>query len=404
MNDTLIQIISEETMPNLLAAMALKPQKVIHLCTPLMRRASRALHLAYKQSSLSLDFSEVNLSSHPGLGEMNQIVRDVIKENSNPILNFTGGTKLMSIGAYAAASMAKIASVYVDTATGEFVNGLSGGDFMSLFPQGSQINSVSRQLTVNGIAVANGVERVSTGKKWTEYVELADLLLRDLAVECKCHNWADQLVKKEPRDYSQCQKYFKELYGKLISLPDGVADAAVRSGLFEYCDGGVCFAQSWVKKLLSLDFENRKYPSYVIFEAINAARWPISFFHGNWWEVAVMRYLDESGRFRDLRWSVNAGSRGSDSTDMEEDILGVEGVNLLYVSCKRGGDKSKLSRVIEDVNSSARRIGGRFAKKILAVFFELKGQQGSRLQNRCGSLGIDLLDRETVATIQPWTE
>ena len=44
---TLIQIISEETMPNLLAAMAIKPERIIHLRTSSMVAASKALKRAY---------------------------------------------------------------------------------------------------------------------------------------------------------------------------------------------------------------------------------------------------------------------------------------------------------------------------------------------------------------------
>ena len=109
-----------------------------------------------------------------------------------------------------------------------------------------------------------------------------------------------------------------------------------------------------------------------------------------------MDFLSKSGKYHDLAWSVYAGSRRDDSTDMEEDILGVDGVNLLYVSCKRGGDKSKLSRVIEDVNSSSRRIGGEFSKKVLAVYVPPTGRQRGRLVNRCKELGIHLLEAEEV--------
>jgi hypothetical protein len=134
-------------------------------------------------------------------------------------------------------------------------------------------------------------------------------------------------------------------------------------------------------------------------KALEKARWPFSFFNGNWWEIAVIRYLAEKKEFRDLRWSVDAGSRLASSTDMEEDILGIDNVNLLYVSCKRGGEKPRLSRVLEDVDSSARRIGGKFAHKILAVYVDLKGQYQARLKNRCKELRIELLDRQTVSSI-----
>jgi hypothetical protein len=67
------------------------------------------------------------------------------------------------------------------------------------------------------------------------------------------------------------------------------------------------------------------------------------------------------------------GSRGGGGTNMEEDILGMDDVNLLYVSRKRGGAGERLSRAIEDVNSSGRRIGGSHARKIFAVCLPTEG-------------------------------
>ena len=397
MSATLIQIVSEETMPNLLAAMAIKPKRIVHLCTPAMAGASAALERAYGQAWVKTSVVTRRLGEHPGMVELNDAVGSLIRETGDAVVNFTGGTKLMSIGAYAAATRAKAPSVYVDTAAGEFVNGLSGGDFKAIFPNGTAISQVSRQLTVNGVATANGVERVSSGKTWKEYAPLADFLLRNPAEEQKCHDAVADLLKKEPRNFQQSQAYYKNLYARRLAIPDAVGERAAAAGLMEKRANGFYPASKWFSKFQGFDLSCGNVPSNLLFGAVEEARWPFSFFNGNWWEIAVMRYLAEQGRYRDLRWSVDAGSRMASSTDMEEDILGIDGVNLLYVSCKRGGDRAKLSRVLEDVNSSARRLGGKFAHKILAVFIDLQGVQRKRLENRCRELHIELLDRATVA-------
>ena len=385
-------------MPNLLAAMAVKPDHIVHLCTPAMSGASAALERAYGQSWVKTSVTIRELGEHPGMIEMNKAVESVIGEMGDAVVNFTGGTKLMSIGAYAAATRARVPCLYVDTATGEFINGLSGGDFDALFPNGTEISQVSRQLTVNGVATANGVERVSSGKLWKGYAALADFLLRNPAVEQKCHDMVEPVIRQEPRAFQKMQQYYAELYRKTLKVSDAVGELGVQAGLFEQRADGFYPAGKWLEALSGLDL-SRPIPAYQVYPAAEEARWPFSFFSGNWWEVAVMRYFAEQGRFRDLRWSVNAGSRFGSSTDMEEDILGIDGVNLLYVSCKRGGDRAKLSRVLEDVNSSARRIGGRFAHKVLAVFVELQGVQRARLLNRCKELHIELLDCRTVASV-----
>jgi hypothetical protein len=400
MSCTLIQIVSDEAMPNLLAAMALKPENIIHLTTPRMLKAAKALERAYGQAYFKTNVRFVQLAENPGMIEMNDTVAGVIADSKNPVINITGGTKLMSIGVYAAATRAKVPSLYVDTAGDRFVDGLSGDGFAELFPDGCSISRVSRQLTVNCVATANGMERVSSGMKWKDFAAVADYLLRNQNEEGRCHDVVAKLLKDEPRGFMQVRTYYSELYEKCIRLPDEVCELGVGAGLFEKREDGYYPNRYWFGEELR---QANQLPPHIMFKALEKARWPFAFFNGNWWEVAVMRYLNEKGTYRDLRWSVEAGSRYSSSTDMEEDILGIDSVNLLYVSCKRGGEKAKLSRVLEDVNSSARRIGGRFAHKMLAVYVDLNGSHRSRIENRCRELHIDLLDRQTVASVPQFT-
>ena len=366
-----------------------------------MEGATAALERAYGQAGVKTTVITRRLGEHPGMVELNDAVASLIGDAGDAVVNFTGGTKLMSIGAYAAATRAKVPSVYVDTAAGSFVDGLSGGGFKAFFPCGSELARVSRQLTVNSITTANGVERVTGGKPWKEYAPLADFLLRNPAAEQKCHDAVADLLKKEPHNFQQAQVYYKNLYARRLAIPDAVGELAVAAGLLERRTTGFCPASKWFSKFQGFNLSRGNVPLNLLFGPAEEARWPFSFFNGNWWEIAVMRYFAEQGRFRDLRWSVDAGSRGGASTDMEEDILGIDNVNLLYVSCKRGGDRAKLSRVLEDVNSSARRLGGKFAHKVLAVFVPLQGAQAKRLINRGRELRIELLDSNAVASVKP---
>jgi len=76
---TLIQIVSEETMPNLLAAMAIKPDRVVHLCTPAMADASAALERAYGQTWVKTSVITRNLGEHPGISDTD-LNREYLKE------------------------------------------------------------------------------------------------------------------------------------------------------------------------------------------------------------------------------------------------------------------------------------------------------------------------------------
>lgn len=157
-----------------------------------------------------------------------------------------------------------------------------------------------------------------------------------------------------------------------LQLPEGLAEPVLNAGLCRM-QGGRLFLRDE--------------------DILGSAEEFFKFFQGTWWEVAVIEHLEHTGRYRDLRWSANAGAR-SGNTDMEEDILGLEDVNLLYVSCKRGGRGESLSRTLEEIASSASRIGGSHNRKMLAIYRDdISAWHMSRLQNRADELDIKIITR-----------
>lgn len=392
---TLIQLVSEQTMQNLLPAMALRPECVVHLCTPRMQAVSEALVRAYKAAGVETEVHSVPLGEMPGLQDTAAAVRGVFQDFESPVVNFTGGTKLMSIGAYATASVAKVPSLYVDTASGCFVDGGTAPGLSDALPGGSlRLDSVMRRLSVSTIAIANGVERVTGGKSWRPYAPLARLLVADPELEQCCFDAVSGPLEKLPRDFVLRRKWLAAFYATPFpELPEAVVRAGTECGLFER-RGTVAFPSPvFARNLFSIPGETNPWG---LVPALEEAATPLSFLQGVWWEVAVADHFDRNGKCRDIRWSVTAGSRGANSTDMEEDVLGVSEANLLYVSCKRGGQREKLSRFLEDTESGARRIGGSFARKVFAVFLPLKGFVRNRILNRCRELRIEFLNGETV--------
>ncbi len=395
MNDiTLIQLVSAQATPNLLAAMALQPKKIIHCCTASMMKRSEHLSKAYKSTGVSSEIRVERLSAMPQVVELKSLIENLSKEEENLVLNFTGGTKLMSLGAFVGALQKKIPSIYVDTTDGVFVDGGSAPGFTHLFKDGNiALSQVKRQLMVHALAVANGCERVTNGEAWRQYKEIAEALLIDDKLEEKCHATADKILKKEPRNFEQAHSWWENQLAEPLYFSGSVLKLGAQSGLFEERNSKYFLHPSHVKNFL--DLSSKPNPREYM-NAYDDLRFPFTFFQGMWWEIAVMDYFDQKGIYRDLRWSVEVGSRDGSGTNMEEDILGGDDVNLLYVSCKRGGARSQLSRTIEDINSSAQRIGGSFSKKVFAVCLPLNGQLKSRVKNRCKDLGIHFLDRREV--------
>ncbi len=409
---TLIQIVSDQAMPNLLAAMALQPARIVHLCsdTPAVRKGADCLTNAYKASGLHAEVFEERLSPMPSMREVWNVVARLLCEDEKTVLNFTGGTKLMSIGAYAAALSVKHPSLYVDTSKNVIVDGGTPPGIESLFPnRDTTISQIARRLSVPLVAIANGVERVTGGKDWKPFLPLAAFLLNNPDVEDQVRQWAADAMK-QPTAFKERQAWILKRYE--APLPDWletIAAPAIESGLFERRDGGLFLEGRWKQRVESFTFApgvnpRLNYTAKKDFLArLDEAVFPLQFLEGSWWEVVVAEYLSRRGDCRDIRWSVQAGSRGADSTDMEEDILGIaDGLNLLYVSCKRGGDRSKLSRFLEEIEASAKRIGGSFAKKIFALCLPPNPHLLDQLKGRAEDLHIELVTRDDVlAEVRP---
>ena len=389
---TLIQLVGQQAMPNLLAAIAVRPDRIVHLWTRKTRAASEQLRDACKAAGLGARIRFVELSESPGIEETRAAVSRAAAEDPGCVVNFTGGTKPMSIGAYAAAAEKGLPSLYVDTDSGEFRDGATASGFPDLFAErDTSLTTAKSALDVRVIACANGVPFVGAGKDWRPLVPLADLLLRDEALDKACWRAADRTSKAVESDgnWFKQREILLRVYGRPVSgFPEPVLEKAAVAGLAER-HGADWY---WNPALVAdCDAMYPEMPPREATAALEKAKEPLDFFHGKWWEVAVAAFLDRRGIYRDLRWSVQTSIRNQNP--IEEDLLGVEGANLLYVSCKHGDFRKSLARTVEEVDASARRLGGSFARKILAVCNPPKGQQESSLRLRCAQLGIELLFR-----------
>jgi hypothetical protein len=97
--------------------------------------------------------------------------------------------------------------------------------------------------------------------------------------------------------------------------------------------------------------------------------------------LAVLEAARASGQFRDLQWSVNA-TRPGGALPIEEDLLGVEDLSLAVFSCKRTGERSRLLRAFEELDSAARQLGGTFARRYLAVATPIAGHAYAEINSR----------------------
>lgn len=407
---TLIQLISAQTMPNLLPMLRLRPAHLIHLATP--KTVERAGHLLRAANAAGFHpcVETILLSAMPGIPEVYQVVKNLVLRGQDgsgsralpaPVVNFTGGTKLMSIGAFAAASELRTPSLYVDTDERQFLNGHSGKGLDEVFAGDFSFTPLRDCLTVSTVAAANGRGRVTAGRDWQPLLPLALHLLHENVDEQATVDaaYGPQGVlpnggggrKLAPSDWLA-------LMDRPIRLSDGVMRLAVTTGLIEP-DGRLpqatraeltALAEAQASKTFVQDFSQR------LFAATEPLTSALAFLGGGWWEVAVMDAAQRCGRFTDLRWSVNVGQAGG--VDVEEDIVGLDGVQVLYISCKRGGSltKNRLLPHLDELNARATSLGGSFTRRCLACCIRPTGIAARQVPQRCKELGIRLITRENV--------
>jgi hypothetical protein len=175
-----------------------------------------------------------------------------------------------------------------------------------------------------------------------------------------------------------------------FTLPPESARLAAECGLVETDAAGLSHLSAATTQPMRdltqgyvTDF-NRTY-----FKALADIQQTTAFLTGAWLEVSVMQAAERSGLYRDLRWSVNVGER--DGADLEEDIVGLDGVQVLYISCKRGGAKARLLPLLDEMNARARSIGGNFTRRVLAIALPPSGFTDRSLRQRARELGIRII-------------
>ena len=397
---TLIQLISEQTMQNLLPVLRLKPARLVHLATPKTAARSTFILDAAHLSGMQPALETVALSAMPAIRETYNAMKAAIQQargnGQTPAVNFTGGTKLMSIGAYAAALDQKALSIYVDTSDALFVDGRTADGLAGLLEDDFSFTPLRSVLTVGCVAAAHGQARVTGGRDWKPFLPLAQHLLDNWNEEQSTHDalFGPSGLAPGGKLPAQPEEWLPFL-DRQFTLPRQVCEHAVKCGLVLPALKGACRLPQKTRpelvKLVEARRSNQNLPDYDR-HRIAATSVPdkaISFLTGGWWEVIVAEAAARSGAFRDIRWSAEVGSHGG--AILEEDVVALDGVQIVSISCKRGGTKSKLLPLLEEINARAHRLGGSFTRRFLAVYLRLPKAVERNLSQRATDLGIRLL-------------
>jgi len=238
MNTALIQLVSEQTLPGIFPALALAPTQTILLHTAQMRQQCDWIARALQLAGHATEPRFVALPDHPDHVATGNIVREQIvaaqAENLTPVVNITGGTKLMSIGAFAASHQQKVAAFYVDTAQRLILATTNATLPAPLDSSPIAFRRIADQLTVPILLAAHGCTISTTGRDPSLWLPVARLLAASPKLEEATHAFALNSLDEghhRPADYARL------LDTPLDALPDPLIEPLNDAGHITLRDG-----------------------------------------------------------------------------------------------------------------------------------------------------------------------
>jgi hypothetical protein len=400
----LIQLVSEQTMPNLLAIIAIGPARVFHLATDFtISRATRIAEAAAIAGS-EAEFEYIRLSGAPSIPETARAVNRAIAmaraQGHEPMVHFSGGTKLMSIGAFEAARAGGFTSFHLDTDHYQLIDGNTGPGLRTVAGDDLSLASLHPRITLDLIACANDCRLLSAGRDWQPYLPFANHLLAHPEEEREIHEALHGKRGIFPRgSVPTTPEDWLKVLDQPFELPEQAAAMAADLGLVR--KDNVCLLPDGTREELAeltaarvsqirlADYDRRRMAAT---EPMHEA---IGLLTGGWWEVIVADAAFRCGRFHDLRWSVTAGIAARDG--YEEDVLAVDGLQAVVVSCKRGSNVARILPHLAELDARARRIGGQSTRRFLALLHPPTPGTQSAVSQRARESGIRLLTPDDIA-------
>jgi hypothetical protein len=238
MPHALIQLVSEQTLPNIFPVLALDPARNVLLHTPQTLRQCSWIEQALALAGMTGESTRIELPDNPDHHATGRAVLEQIdaaqSAGLSPLVNFTGGTKLMSIGGFAAAHQKKVAACYLDSAHRAFISATPTQLPSPLDSSPTAFRRITERLTVSILTAAHGMQTFKPGRDPAPWLPTARLLANNSELEATTHNYANAQLdegRRQPADYARI------LNTPLDDLPDPLIEPLAEAGFITLREG-----------------------------------------------------------------------------------------------------------------------------------------------------------------------
>lgn len=380
---TLLHLVGEQRLQNLIPLLALGPDAVVQVLSGSARFSEAASHLEDAAGTLlpgenCPQFHRVVLESHaPSIEETRCAVSLALKNHGIPaVVNITGGTKPMSIGAFLAAEDCGLPALYYD-------RGFHSAGTKAL-PGMKSLADVQNGLTVPSLLAAHGVPAATLLSTIPEAAEL---------------EFGRVAAKLEAERHAILKTYLLEIRSQFYPSGDnkavskGCIESLLAAGLPQPSDPSIQPFLEAAANAGYLQIQNGRFhyaieadwnTRHKLDKTLALSRTLV----GGWFELHCFGLMAKGGDFADLRTGVQA----KDTRVLgETDIIGVDrNGSLVFVSCKADDLALKPLEHVFALRQRAREFGGSHARAVLRIGRFKNSEKQKTIQDACLALGVEL--------------
>ena len=378
MHQILIQLIGKQTIPNLVCIKALRPDVVLNVYTERTRDALAAIENfvgeRLPETSHRSAQTDVPFPSADALKKLLSESIDALRSefpDAEIVVNYTGGTKPMAIGAYLAAAEKNALPLYVEDAQ-TILEGLALSPCARWTPEPFSLEEI---FAASGLRIDTAKTPDASRLRLAE--ELARLRAEENAVlhrenrkltRFSLYPAQDESSLNIRKDFYHALPKAELAFDEVILAPDN------RERFAAVC--GLCVEAGILAR--------RENGSFIFSETVRASAETLTaenaFLDGGWWELLVAEAVRRVAGDDNVRWSVFAEG-------MEDDVVAVIENRLFIVSCKAGTSQKSFYSELHRIASRARRLGGIDAHPVFACF----GYLNRKIRALAAAMGIPVL-------------